>query len=287
MLEIEAIDPERKVIDLDAIMPPCEHQKIAIKYLVVDEKYQRKLSMVQVMKIVNNFDPFQVNPIKVNRRDGINYVFDGQHTKEALAILTNSRETHVPCMVFFDLDLKGEARVFAEQKNYVRNLTAFDLFKSGVIAEKNELLVIKSLLDGYKLAVGSAGKDGCISAISSLLYIHSKFGFEVLERTLKLCISTWGGDPLALVSQTLRGVALMLAGYNAEIDGKDFIEKLSGKTPKAICGRAKDRGGGALGFALELLDSYSKKINLADARNRLRKESVRKPPKDPVLSDGD
>ena len=287
MSEIETIDPERKVLNLDEIMPPCEFQKIAIKYLAVDEKYQRKLSMVQVMKIVNNFDPFQVNPIKVNRRDGINYVFDGNHTKEALAILTNSRETHVQCMVFFDLDLRGEARVFAEQKNYVRNLTAFDLFKAGVTAQKNDLLVIKRLLDGYKLNVGKGCKDGTINAVSSLLYIHNKFGFEILERTLKLCISTWAGDPLALVSQTLRGVALMLSAYNAEVESKDFIERLSSKTPKAICGRSKDRGGGALGFALELLNEYNKRINLGQARDKLRREILRKPPKEPVLVDED
>lgn len=285
MSEIEINNREGKIAEFEALMPRFEFQKITIKNLVVEEKYQRKLSMLQVMKIANNFDPFQVNPIKVNRRDGVNYIFDGQHTKEAIAILTGSRDTPIWCMVFFDLDLKGEARVFADQKNFVRNLTSYDLYKAGIQAEKNELLVVKNLLDGYNLKVGTGYRDGSINAVSSLLYIHKKFGFQVLERTIKICISTWAGDIQALSYSTLRGVALLLATYEDEIENEAFIERLSARTPKTICGRAKDRDGGALGFALELLNEYNKKINLGQARDRLRRETVRKAPKEPTLED--
>ena len=273
------------IADFEAFLSRFENQMIAIKNLVVDEKYQRKLSMAHVMKIVNNFDPFQVNPVKVNKRDGINYVMDGNHTKEAIAILTNSRETHIWCMVSYDLDFKGEARVFAEQKNCVRSLSPFDIYKAGVQAEKSELLVIKSLLDGYSLSVGKGYKNGNVNAVSSLLYIHKKFGFQVLERTIKLCISTWGGDEFALSFSPLRGVALMLAAYGENIDNNDFREKICGRSPKAICGRAKDRDGGAIGFALELLSDYNKKINLGQARDRLRQELMRKTPIEPALEE--
>ncbi|MDR2978270.1 MAG: hypothetical protein LBU56_02470 [Rickettsiales bacterium] len=285
----EEIKPSESAIinvaDFEAFLSRFELQMIAIKNLVVDERYQRKLSMAHVMKIVNNFDPFQVNAVKVNKRDGVNYVVDGNHTKEAIAILTDSRETHIWCMVYFDLDFKGEARVFAEQKNCVRRLTPFDLYKAGVQAEKRELLVIKSLLDGYKLNVGKGYKNGSINAVSSLLYIHKKFGFQVLERTIKLCISTWGGDELALSFAPLRGVALMLVAYGEDIDNNKFREKLCGRSPKSIVGRAKDRDGGSMGFALELLCEYNKKINVGQARDRLRKEIARKAPKEATLED--
>jgi len=188
-------------------------------------------------------------------------------------------------MVYFDLDFKGEARVFAEQKNCVRSLTAFDIYKAGIQAEKRELLVIKNLLEGYKLNVGSGYKNGNVSAVSSLLYIHNRFGFGVLERTIKLCISTWAGNEFAFASITLRGVALMLAAYGEEIDNNEFRDKLSGRTPKTIAGRAKDRDAGALGYALELLSEYNKKINLAQARDRLRQEIRRSASKEPKVEE--
>ena len=49
--------------------------------------------MLHVRKAVENFDLNQINPIKVSRRDGINYVFNGQHTVELNDDLTEATGT--------------------------------------------------------------------------------------------------------------------------------------------------------------------------------------------------
>ena len=56
-----------------------------------------------IKKAASDFDLYQVNPVKVSRRNGINYVFDGQHTTEIIAMVSGSRETPVWCMVYDDL----------------------------------------------------------------------------------------------------------------------------------------------------------------------------------------
>ena len=44
-----------------------------------NQVYQRPLSEGHIISAVKDFDVYQINPVKVSRRNGINYVFDGQH----------------------------------------------------------------------------------------------------------------------------------------------------------------------------------------------------------------
>ena len=69
-------------------------------------------SVKHVQKAAANFDLYQVNPVKVSRRDGVNYVFNGQHTIEIIALVSGSRETPVWCMIYDDLIYSHEADIF-------------------------------------------------------------------------------------------------------------------------------------------------------------------------------
>ena len=75
-------------IDVDRYrnyVPDVHFELIPIKNLVSNQQYQRKLSMRHVESAAAEFNIFEINPVKVSRRDGINYVFDGQHTAEIVA----------------------------------------------------------------------------------------------------------------------------------------------------------------------------------------------------------
>ena len=80
-------------------VPNVTFEKIPIKNLVSNQEYQRNLSAVHIQRAAANFDLYQINPVKVSRRDGINYVFNGQHTIEIVALVSGSRDTPVWCMV--------------------------------------------------------------------------------------------------------------------------------------------------------------------------------------------
>ena len=113
--------------DLNAFVPDVIFEKIPIKNLVSCQDYQRALSESQILKIAREFDLYQINPVKVSRRDGINYVFDGQHTIETIATASNSRETPVWCMIYDDLDYEQEAGIFANQKKFTRPLKSIEI----------------------------------------------------------------------------------------------------------------------------------------------------------------
>ena len=80
-------------------VPNVHFEQIPIRNLVSNQEYQRNLSQTHIARAVANFDPDQINPVKVSRRDGINHVFNGQHTIEIVARASGSRDTPVWCMI--------------------------------------------------------------------------------------------------------------------------------------------------------------------------------------------
>ena len=62
-------------IDLNQFVPKVQFELIPIKNLVSNQDYQRNLSIKHVQKVASHFDLQQINPVKVSRRNGINYVF--------------------------------------------------------------------------------------------------------------------------------------------------------------------------------------------------------------------
>ena len=114
--------------DLSQFVPKVYFEQIRIKDLVSNQDYQRNISISNVKRAADNFDLYQINPVKVSRRDGINYVFNGQHTIEIVALVSGSRETPVWCMIYDDLEYTQEADIFANQMKYVKPLSSYHIF---------------------------------------------------------------------------------------------------------------------------------------------------------------
>src|SRR5574344_2239429 len=120
--------------DLQQYVPIVHFEQIPIKNLVSNQESQRNLSVHHVQRAAKNFDLCQINPVKVSRRNGINYVFNGQHTIEIVALVSRSRETPVWCMVYDDLSYKGEADIFANQLKYTKPLLPYEIFMANIEA---------------------------------------------------------------------------------------------------------------------------------------------------------
>ena len=115
-------------------IPQVHFELIPIRNLVSNQEYQRSISEKQVLHAAENFDVNQINPVKVSRRNGMNYVFNGQHTIEIVAMVSGSRDTPVWCMIYDDLEYTHEADIFANQSKYVRPLTPYDSTSSLIIS---------------------------------------------------------------------------------------------------------------------------------------------------------
>ena len=122
---------ENKVsIDLRIFVPDVHFELIPIKNLLSNQEYQRNLSIQHAKRVAENFDIYQINPVKVSRRDGVNYIFNGQHTVEIVALISGSRETPVWCMIYDDLEYEHEADIFANQMKYSWQISKQEMMRN-------------------------------------------------------------------------------------------------------------------------------------------------------------
>lgn len=247
-------------IDNNIYVPNVHFEQIPIKNLVSNQDYQRNLSEHHIKRTAQNFDVYQINPVKVSRRDGVNYVFNGQHTIEIIAAVSGSRDTPVWCMIYDDMDYKLEADIFANQQKYVKSLLPYEIFMANIEAGNDEQLIIKELVESYKLNIGTVTKNGIICAVSSLEYIYRNYGFHVLDRTLRLCVGTWEGDKHSLSSNMLKGIAKLIVTFGDKIQDDYFKNKVGFLSAREISRTAKERRVGSLGYAEAMLIEYNKKM---------------------------
>ena len=246
--------------DYSAFVPNVHYELIPIKNLVSNQDYQRNLSIKHVQKAADNFDLCQINPVKVSRRNGINYVFNGQHTIEIVATVSGSRETPVWCMIYEDLEYEHEADIFANQMKYVKPLMPYEIFMANLEAGSDKHLIINSLVESYNLTITHGAMPGGICAVSTLELIYDKYGYHTLDRVLRLCIGTWEGENHSLCANMLNGVAKLISVFGDSMKDDIFIEKNSVFSVKQIMRTAKERRGGALGFSETLLLNYNLKM---------------------------
>lgn len=272
--------------ELSRFVPDVHFDKIPIKNLVSNQDYQRNLSMAHIRRTIENFDLHQINPVKVSRRNGINYVFNGQHTIEIIAAVSGSRETPVWCMIYEDMDYEVEADTFANQQKNVKPLLPYEIFMANIEAGNDMQLMIKALVESMNLTITSSKKNaGGICAISTLEEIYSKYGYHVLERTLRLCVGTWEGESQSLVSNTLRGVCRLVVTYGDTMRDDLFKEKVGRYSSKEIGRQARERQSGSFGYALAMLDAYNWKMKQGLPPSQLYKKESKKTGDYPSVND--
>ena len=254
---------------INKFLPKVKFEAIPINQLVSDQAYQRALSGKHVKMATAHFDIHQINPVKVSRRDGINYVFNGQHTMEIVAQVSGSKETPVWCMVYEDLKYKTEADIFANQQKYVKSLTPYEIFKANTEAGSDKQLLIKDLVESYHLEIVSFPKQNGIMAVAALEYIYDRYGYEILSRTLRLCIGAWEGHPQSLGASVLKGIARVVKVFGTEIKDEMFIEKLGNVSIKEIIRSAKELKGGAMGYAEAVVMEYNRRGHGGLSRQKL------------------
>lgn len=245
--------------ELMKYVPNVHFELVPIKDLVSNQDYQRTLSMNHVKKAVDDFDLNQINPIKVSRRNGVYYVFNGQHTAEIIAMASGSRDTPVWCMIYDDLEYMDEADIFANQMKNVKALQPCEIFKANCEAGNERELLIKALVESYDLKINAAAIPGTIAAVSTLEKIYDKYGYDVLNRVISLIVMTWEGENKSYSSNMLNGVTRLIVAYGDKLKDEVFKEKVGSMSVKELSRTAKERRAGALGYAEAMLLAYNKR----------------------------
>jgi len=240
-------------------VPDVSFELIPIRNLVSNQNYQRPLSEGHIRKALDEFDVYQINPVKVSRRNGVNYVFDGQHTIEIVASESGSRDTPVWCMIYDDLVYTEEAHIFADQQKHVKPLVPYETFFAHIEAGDAKQKLIEATVNSYGLTISGSHAPNTICAVSTLEKIYDKYGQEVLDATIRLSVATWEGETNSFSGNMLMGIARILVAYGEALKEDVFKEHVGKQSVKSIIRTAKERRPGALGYSEAMMLAYNAK----------------------------
>lgn len=218
-------------------------QSKTLRWVNIDEMKvspvaQRDLKPAWVAEIVNNFKLESLGTIHVNFRDGAYFIVDGQHRIEALReIGWGDRAMQV--WYYENLTEPEEAELFLQLNNF-KLVGAFDKFRVGMEAGRDEELAIDRIVRSQGLRIASTTRGGnCISAVGTLRTVYNDYGGSTLAQALGIVYNSWGSP--GLTAPVIGGIAAMCYRYGSEI-----------KTEKAIESFRREPGG--LGSLLTMTD---------------------------------
>ena len=215
-----------------------EMRTLPLNMLRIDTNYQRDLNLSRVRYIVNNFDPDLVGIPQVSYRDGMFFVFDGQHTIKALGLLKNDPAYPIVCKVYYGLSGEEEAGLFHKFNTSRTPINAISIIKAQAAYGDEK---IKSFLQCTKSAgfiIDPTKPRNCrygIRAVRTALNCFSSLGAENYKFMLDLLRRTWRGERWSLNQNMLNAMELLLRVFWHELHRvDDFAKKMSRFTDNDI-----------------------------------------------------
>lgn len=229
--------------------------------IVSDDSYQRPVDYRRVKKIVSGFNPQLVNPIKVSKRDGKYYVFDGQHTLRALVLRNDEKDLPVECKVYENLTKEQEAKLFSEQNGFSKGVDINAKLKALYVAGDVNIIELKSGIEkaGFIFDFSNSKGNRKIVCCRTVYDIYRKSSIETLQKVLQIIMEAWGGESDSIRKEIISGVYLFHVKYEGEYDERTLVDKLR-KTAavKIVRDGSASISGGNKRFARQILNIYNK-----------------------------
>lgn len=191
----------------------------------VPQMAQRELKAGRVDHIAANMDLEQIGTPTVNKRGGHAYILDGQHRIEALKQwLGDGWENQtVHCWTYDGLNEEEEAETFLKL-NDTLTVQAFDKFRIGLNAGRQEEGEIAAVVQKAGLIISQSGAEGAIGAVGTLRRVYRREGHAVLARTLGIIRDAYGSP--GLDSAVIDGIGLLCGRYNGELSTEAAVTRL-------------------------------------------------------------
>lgn len=197
---------------------------VAIDQMFVDHTYQRDVQS-KVDKIAKEWDDKKCAVLLVSYRKDIDKyaVIDGQNRMKA-AIKRGM--THLLCLIFEDLTVAEEAKLFVEQNDNVSKIASADKFKGLLVMGDQTCLIIKNLCDEFGVSIRKTYGDSLcktrknLNGLISAQRIVNTYGEECL-RWIFTVIAKSGWD-LTAKAYTDRSFQVLIAFYRTRHNMSTF-----------------------------------------------------------------
>ena len=239
-------------------------QKLSTVYtgnLLSGMPYQRPVKDWKVNKLVREWDDRLADPVTVSRRDGKLYLVDGQNRVAALRRMNGDKDLMVPCRMHYGLSYAEEAELCWKLDQAKSRLTLAQsitaLKEAGTDEEISAILRLMEV-NGFKWTLDKdIPGEYEIRAARAVLSAYRLLGVAGFSRLLELMAGTWHGAPSSLKASMLSGMALFLKTYEAELNDRAFIRRLSAVEPEEIIQASRVEYSAALRFARTIRDKYN------------------------------
>lgn len=248
-----------------------EYRQINTKDLMVDDFYQREIDSKRLMRMVKNYDPCLVNPIKVSFRDNKYWIFDGQHTSVLEKTMRGKgRDVLVDCKVFCGLTRIDEMELFIKQngdsspvKTAAKLRALYNAGDPDVVGMVKDTEIAGVRIDP-NFTLGRANSK--INAYSTIQRIYMRFKAknkigDYIDM-LNVINVAWDGSPDAFVTEILSGMARFYEVHAGQFSSKDLIKSLRRISPIQIVRDGKGSLSGrttANGYARCIAQAYNNK----------------------------
>lgn len=240
------------------------YRSIPANKIIADPSYNRTISRKEVEAILKRFDSNLVNPCKVSFRDDKYYIFDGNHTLNALVEREGGNDSIlVDCKVYQGMTKQDEARLFALQFGESRKVSSSYQIRALAVAKDSEVLRFVSVTEtaGAKCSFKATNAPYHIKCYDTAFKIFQKRGEGHYFDVISTIIKAWNGHPQSLCKEIICGLDILLNTF-PDMDKTRLVTVLSKEAPVEIIAKAKANISvrGNKRFAVQLGDLYNKRL---------------------------
>ena len=231
-----------------------------------DPLYQRELDNRRVDAIVREFNGDLFNEPKVSYRDGIFWVFNGQHSIAAWRKYYGGEDKLVTCKVFKGMTWLEECEAFMKQNGISKDPTTNQKLRAAYNSKDPDVvdMVEKARLCGFLVDFVVSKIPTRIVATSALFRAYKTLGSEAYLDMLTAIKDAWYGDADAVASQIITGMTSFYKAYYKHFSREDLVRSLKRITPAEIIRQGKSYRNRPNTYAREIIKAYNVK-----RRNRL------------------
>lgn len=212
-------------------------QEINSKNLkILGEDYQRELNESRVARIVSSFNEMVANEPKVSCRNGVYYVFDGQHTIAARKVLNGNMDIPILCKVYNGLTEQDEAFLFATQNGEESKPTPGERMRAWLFGESKEAIAFRDATEstGLVLELGDIHCRYHLVCVNTAHNMYKRIGEKMYKEALSIIVDAWDGNVESLKTEILIAVCRFIWLYHDVYDRERLIWRLKSENPKLI-----------------------------------------------------
>lgn len=212
-------------------------QEINSKNLkILGEDYQRELNESRVARIVSSFNEMVANEPKVSYRNGMYYVFDGQHTIAARKLLNGNEDIPILCKVYQGLTEQDEAFLFATQNGEEAKPTPGERMRAWLFGGSKDAIAFRNATEstGITLELSDIPCRYHLVCINTALNMYKRIGEKMYKEALGVIVDAWDGDVESLKTEILIAICRFIWIYHDDYDRERLVWRLKSENPKLI-----------------------------------------------------